>query len=266
MDIACKSVDRVAGLVARRVAGEWRDVYGAVDAMRGRYGYEALTAAELRVFSQNGEDGVIAEIFHRIGTTEETFVEFGVANGRECNTRFLAEVLGWGGTYFESHAGYFAQLSERYRRRPDIQTIPQHLTPQTVNRRFDDAGIATEFDLLSIDVDGQDYWIWRALDRRPRVVVIEFNAALDGQRVEPEGSAHEFAYTDYFGASLGALRSLGDQLGYTLVHVELAAVNAFFVRNDCVGMLGAVRVLERTPNYWLSGTGFPHEDGPYVEV
>jgi hypothetical protein len=256
-------VDRLAGRIALEV---WRQPslhYAAIASLAQRYGYAALSAAELKVFSQNGEDGVLAEIFSRIETTNRFFVEFGVSNGIECNTRFLMEVLGWSGVYFEPVPEVFTRLSERFASRTDVLAIQAFLTPENASDLFAQAGVPPEPDLLSIDIDGQDYWVWEVLEAyRPRVVVIEYNAKLVGARlVERKGSVH--GRID-FGASLEALRALGDRKGYTLVHAELAGVNLFFVRKELAGPFEVP--LARGENFELRGYQHKAGDGDYVEV
>jgi hypothetical protein len=118
---------------------------------------------------------------------------------------------------------------------------------------------AFEPDVASIDVDGADYWIWAAMESiRPRVLVIECNTALDPQRrlVQPDDPAAAWRGTDYYGASVGALAALGAGKGYQLVHVDLAGVNAFFVRSE--QPLGwPDEVPRRGANLWLSSVGHP---------
>jgi hypothetical protein len=110
-------------------------------------------------------------------------------------------------------------------------------------------------------VDGNDYWIWRALDRfRPRVVVIEYNGDLDPASVQvmPYTPGFRWDHSSGYGASLGALEALGGEKGYTLVHTELAGVNAFFVRDDLAADLpSGAAVPRRSANHALMGLGHP---------
>jgi hypothetical protein len=195
-----------------------------------------LTPFELRVFSQNGEDGVLAEIFRRIGVgAQGFFVEFGIESGREGNCVYLADIAGWRGLFMDGDEQFFAALRDKYRATERVRTELAMVTPGNVQELFAGGGVPTEPDVLSIDVDGADYWIWEAIeDYRPRVVVIEYNSALDPRRrlVQPADHDGGWDSTDYFGASLGAMRSLGERKGYRLAHAELSGVNAFFVRED----------------------------------
>ena len=178
------------------------------------------------------------------------------------------EVLGWSGVYFEPAPQAFARLAERLANRADIRTFREFVTPETAQTLFAQAGVPPEPDLLSIDIDGQDYWVWEALDAySPRVVVIEYNAALPAELrvVERKGISRTGpAPRPYFGTSLGAMRALGDRKGYTLVHAELAGVNLFFVRNDLAQSFAPT--LARGPNYFLRGGKHALAGGDHVEV
>jgi hypothetical protein len=223
----------------------------------------SLSEFELRCFSQNGEDGVIAEILARVGTSTRFFVEFGVESGREGNCVFLADVLGWGGLFMEADEVSYASLRRKYIENANVKTIRTAVTPDNVEHLFAAAGVPAEPDVLCIDVDGQDYWIWEALQAyRPRVVVVEYNAALGSQGaiVQPRGHDQPWDGTDYFGASLQALSMLSERKGYQLVHTDLAAINAFFVRGDLTGdrfpTAGDVP-RRQEPNYFLQGYRHP---------
>lgn len=148
---------------------------------------------------------MIAETLARVGTPTRFFVEFGVESGREGNCVFLADVLAWGGLFMEADEVSYASLSRKYIENSHVQTIRAAVTPDNVEHLFATAGVPAEPDVLCIDVDGQDYWIWDALQAyRPRVAVIEYNAALgsQGAGVQPRGHDQPWDGTDYFGASL----------------------------------------------------------------
>lgn len=242
-----------------------RDIYAAQQELIRRYGSGTgvgLTAHEFKVFSQNGEDGVIGEIFHRIGTTNRFFVEFGVENGSQCNTLFLAHTLGWGGVYFEPDPAGFDQLERRYRSNPAVATHSTAITPSNVEQCFHDAGVPLEPDLLSIDVDGNDYWIWNAIvDFRPRVVIIEYNGTLDLDSVviAKKSDHYDWDATANFGSSLRAVEDLADAKGYQLVHTESQGVNAFFVRKDLVSSAEFDVSPRRSANHGFSGLAW-HPD------
>jgi hypothetical protein len=236
-----------------------RGLYGAVADLSRRYELSPrdLTQFELKAFSQNGEDGVIQEITRRVGAGTHTFVEFGIGTGAEGNCVFLAEVMRWRGLFCEADPVAFASLQARYAHASKVMTVNARLTPESIESILLQAGVETEPTLLSIDVDGNDYYLWEALETiRPRIVVIEYNASLDPTvpLVQPYSAAGADG-TAFFGASLAALESLARRRGYRLVHTELAGVNAFFVREDVAGdhFLQVADVPRRPPNYLLDG-------------
>ncbi len=233
-----------------------------------------LSVFELRCFSQHGEDGVIAELLARVGAGPGFFVEFGIETGREGNCVFLADVLGWEGLFIEADEGDYSELAAKYEATGRVTTQNAAVTPANVESLFAAAGVPPEPDVLSIDVDGQDYWIWEALEAyRPRIVVIEYNAVLrPGRRlVQPLGYDRGWDGTDYFGGSLDALCDLADRKGYRLVHTDLASINAFFVRADLGGdaLPGDGEVPRRhQPNYFMQGYRHPAdpERRPYFDL
>jgi hypothetical protein len=204
-----------------------------------RYGDpKRLLRYQLQVCSQNGEDGIIHEIFRRIGTTNRIFAEVGVGNGCENNTAFLLS-LGWTGYWFDGNDNFLAMVQNR----PDIGPSALQWTIAFVDREniadlFRQRGVPIEIDLLSLDIDQNTFYAWEGLrDYRPRVVVIEYNSAIppdvnwkvhyDPQRV--------WDRSQNFGASLKALELFGQELGYCLVGCDIVGANAFFVRSDLVG-------------------------------
>ncbi|QJW99910.1 FkbM family methyltransferase [Frigoriglobus tundricola] len=232
-----------------------------------------LRAFENRVHSQNGEDGILREILGRIGTTNRFFVEFGVESGSECNCAELVFGQQWHGLFLEAADHYFRSLSERYREHPGVKCVQAIVTSTNIENLLEANGVPTEFDVLSIDIDGNDYWVWSAIRRwRPRVVVIEYNASFPPPRkwVMQEDPTHRWNGTNYFGASLASLAALGRAKGYTLVATDSRGVNAFFVRDELVA---ADRFLDPVAAYHYSPPrygphlgGHPPGSGPSVEV
>ena len=192
-----------------------------------------------KVYSQNDEDGILQEIFRRIGTTGRSFVELGVDKGVECNTAKLL-VEGWRGTWIEGSqektnfiAANFADFIKEGR----LRLVTAMISAENINDHVS-CGPDPELDLLSIDIDGNDYWVWKALEAvRPRVVVIEYNAILPPPMslVVPYDTNRVWDGSNYYGASLEALVRLGKDKGYRLVGCCLMGVNAFFVREDLCG-------------------------------
>jgi hypothetical protein len=219
----------------------------------------SLTPFERRVNSQNGEDGILALILYRIGLGSHWFVEFRVQDGSEGNCVSLAQEGGWDGLFIEGDDENYPLLEDRWKGDPQIRVLHAKVTAGTVNELFASAGVPAEVDVLSIDVDGNDYWIWEALQGfRPRIVVIEYNASVDPEATVamPREDDHAWDGTDYFGASIGALRRLGRDRGYRLVHTDSVGVNAFFVREDLAApFLAEDEVPLHPPAYGTDGGG-----------
>lgn len=214
-----------------------------------------LAKAEERISSQNGEDGVLDAIFEMIGTTNRYFVEFGCEDATQCNAAYLLR-SGWRGLFMDG-----AGISGN----PLATVHEEFVTAENVNALFAKYDVPNAFDLLSIDVDGNDYHIWNALTFRPRVVVIEYNAHVGPAQalVMPYNPAFVWDGTDYFGASLRAMRDLGTAKGYELVYCESSGVNAFFVARECLapGFEGPpIEAVYRAPNY--AGQGIRHPPDP----
>lgn len=187
------------------------------------------------------EDGMIEEIFRRIGTSIKYFVEFGVVpQGADNNTTYLL-LQGWRGLWIEISPAIVTAAEGSLRhlvQRDRLRVVNARITAENINELFRDAGVPEEFDLLSIDINGNDYWVWKALEGyRPRVVVIEYNTVLGptvscAMKYSPDFSSNG---TTYFGCSLKALEKLGREKGYSLVGCDHMGSDAYFVRDDLVG-------------------------------
>lgn len=186
-----------------------------------------LDGQEHKVYSQNGEDGIIAHIFGQIDTTDKLAVEFGVGDGQETNTRLLAE-QGWRCQWFDAHEIKNIPTGVTFRR--------AWLTPVTLPLEFAAADIPKEFDLLSIDVDGNDYHLRESIKHyRPRVIIQEYNGCYgpDVEYIMPRNDTYQWQlWSKQFGASLLSLTQQANDLGYDLVYCESRGVNAFYVRRD----------------------------------
>lgn len=192
-----------------------------------------------RAFSQNGEDGVVAEIFARLGRKMEVFVEIGAGDGLQNNTiRWLLD--GASGTWIETGDRNVRAIRAHHGdaiSRGALRVVQEMVTAENVNDLISRPnGDPREIDLLSIDIDGNDYWVWKAIDViHPKVVVIEFNGRYGSTlswTIE-YNAAHVWpGRVSYFGASLKALEKLGREKGYRLIGVEFMGVNAFFLRDD----------------------------------
>jgi hypothetical protein len=231
-----------------------------------------------KVYSQHDEDGIIQEIFRRIGVSERTFIEFGVETGIECNTAKLL-VEGWRGLWIEANAQAckgIASIFEPFLKDRRLTLAHSVVTTENINSLIEKSGLKDEIDLLSIDIDFNDYWIWKAIGTvKPRVVVIEYNAGLHPplSLTVPYQPNRSGDGTNYFGASLEALVRLGRQKGYSVVGCNISGSNAFFVRDDlCADHFITPATAEEhyePPRHFfsllLAGPSAPRP-GPYVTV
>ncbi|WFU18831.1 hypothetical protein [Bradyrhizobium sp. CB3481] len=191
-----------------------------------------------KVFSQEDEDGIIAEIFNRIGTETKQFVEIGVENGWECNTCTLL-YHGWKGVWFEGSSSAVASIKDKFSDR--ISNGQLEANQKFVTRDFS-AELSARWpslkglDLFSIDIDGNDYDIIEALQGKlqARLIIVEYNPKLrppiDWHM--PYRADHVWDGTDWYSASLTAWTRLLSDKGYSLVGCNITGNNAFFVRSD----------------------------------
>lgn len=192
-----------------------------------------------KVYSQNDEDGIIHEIFKRIGCTDKRFIEFGVQDGLESNTHCLL-YEDWRGLWIEGEKKYYNFINQKFHsviQSGQLKVLNSYVTRSNINQLFEESGFTGEIDLLSIDIDGNDYHVWNALKcLNPRVVVIEYNAKFPPhlEWIMPYNENYIWRGTDRQGASLKAYEILGEQLGYALVGTNISGANAFFVRKDLV--------------------------------
>lgn len=201
---------------------------------------DKLNRYEFQAFSQLGDDGIIAEIFKRIGTTNRYFVEFGVEDGSETNSTYLL-YQGWKGLWIdggEQHIATIHKTCAKAIQRGDLKAMQAFITAENIESLFDKASVPTEPDLLSIDIDRNDYYVWKAITKyKPRVVIIEYNAIFRPgcEFVVDYDAAAMWDGTSNTGASLESLVKLGAAKGYKLVACCFAGVNAYFVREDIIG-------------------------------
>lgn len=212
----------------------------------------SLSQAEFKVFSQWGEDGILQYLVSRVPAPMRYFVEFGVQNYQESNTRFLLLNDRWSGLVMdadESNIKFIRQdeIFWRY----SLEVVQAFVTAENVDGLIAKRVPGRDIGILSIDVDGNDYWIWRAITSvSPRIVVVEYNSVFGGRHAvtvpyDPSFHRTRAHYSNlYWGASLPALCDLADSKGYRFVGSNSAGNNAFFVRNDCAGRLRSLKAAE----------------------
>lgn len=246
----------------------------------------SLSDVGFKCHSQCDEDGILLFLFSIIGAGPKLCVEICAGDGMECNCANLILSHGWHGLLVdgdpanvERGRAFYARSKYTYVFPP--QFVQAWITRSSVNRLLADHGFQGEVSLLSIDVDGVDYWIWESIDSiSPRVVVLEYQDIL-GPNVkwtvpyDDHFSAKAYSTTDgmpdFAGASLSAFIALGQRKGYRLVGVNRYGFNAFFVRNDLAANLlpeiGAESCFGHRKAVWGMRERFSKiKDLPWVEV
>lgn len=199
-----------------------------------------ITDNEFRTFSQWGEDGIIQYLLRNIEISRKIFVEFGVQNYTESNTRFLLINNNWSGLVIDGSSENIAYIkNDPIYWQYNLKAINSFITKENINQIFLDNGIQGDIGLLSVDIDGNDYWVWQAIDSvKPAIVVSEYNFRFGATRAVTVPYDAGFVRTKahhsniYYGASLKALCILANKKGYSFVGSNSAGNNAFFVRND----------------------------------
>src|SRR6267378_6208629 len=220
--------------------------------IRAGKSFSCLRDAEFKVFSQFGDDGIIQYLIHRLAPLSDSFVEFGVENYRESNTRFLLLNNNWRGLVLDGsqHCIEHIQADEIYWRHT-LTARCAWITRDNINDLLKEAGFAGEVGLLSIDIDGNDYWVWGKLTViDPVIAITEYNSIFGPELAvtipyDPKFARHRAHYSGQFwGASLPALTQLAHRKGYSLVGCNSAGNNAYFVRNDKIDNLPVLTAKE----------------------
>jgi hypothetical protein len=202
-----------------------------------------LEEAEFQVFSQRGEDGILQFIISRLEIPDKIFIEFGVEDYTESNTRFLLISENWSGLVIDGDKDNIRFIKNDFIYwKYDLTAVCSFITKDNINDLIRQYSPRQDIGLLSVDIDGNDYWVWKAIDViQPRIVVCEYNSAFGPTQTvsipySPDFYRSTAHYSNlYFGASLSAFCHLAEQKGYDFIGTAGAGVNAFFVRKDLSG-------------------------------
>jgi hypothetical protein len=234
----------LARLVARirNIEQQGRKMQEALGRIENRQllGLEACRIADSQfgVFSQWGEDGIIQHLLRHVPVSRKVFIEFGVENYTESNTRFLLINDQWAGLVFDgSQSNIDFIRNDGIYWRHNLKAIQAFVTRENINDLIQSNGLTGEVGLLSIDIDGNDYWVWDAINVvSPAIVIVEYNARFGPEKAVTIPYDANFSRTSapgsgiYYGASLSGLANLGRRKGYALVGSNSAGNNAFFVK------------------------------------
>jgi hypothetical protein len=236
LNLLADQVEQTKVLAAQSMVRELQRLENAIPLSRG----------EFRVFSQFGDDGIVQYVISRIHLPpeEHRFIEFGVENYREANTRFLLLNDNWSGLVMDGSDSHVSSIrSEQIYWRNDLTALARFITRENINSLIEEAGFGGRIGLLSIDVDGNDYWIWEALAKvDPAIVIVEYNGIFGSREAVTipyqsdfiRQKAH-YSYL-YWGTSLPALCHLATKKGYVWIGCNAAGNNAYFVRSEYAGL------------------------------
>mgnify|MGYP000935022603 CR=1 FL=1 len=196
--------------------------------------------AEFKVFSQWGDDGIIQFLVNYLDIPNKFFIEFGVENYKEANTRFLMMNNNWSGLIMDGSKKNIQFIkSMKWYHYYDLIALPEFITCENINNIFDKNNIHGEIGLLHIDIDGNDYWVWKTINTiSPVIVIIEYNSLFGDNKHWTIPYDPSFYRTNahpsnlYYGASISALCQLADEKGYTFIGCNSNGNNAYFIRND----------------------------------
>lgn len=200
----------------------------------------SLSEVEFGVFSQFGDDGIIQWLVNVLEFPHKTFVEFGVGNFRESNTRFLMMNNNWSGLVMDGSESNVAQIiNSEYFWKYELSAKAEFIDTDNINHLLASSQLGKEIGILHVDLDGNDYWIWKEINViSPIVVILEYNSVFGIDRAITipynKGFDRTMAHysTLYWGASLRALHQLSADKGYSFIGCNSAGNNAYFVRID----------------------------------
>jgi hypothetical protein len=211
-----------------------------------------LHEAEFKVFSQWGDDGIIQYLIHNIDIQNKVFIEFGVENYTESNTRFLLMNDNWSGLVMdgsEDHVNYIKndEISWRY----DLTAKAAFINAENINDLILKEGIKGNIGLLHVDIDGNDYWVWKNIQAvEPDIVIVEYNSLFGNERpitipYDPNFVRTKAHYSNlFYGSSLCSLCDLAEERNYSFVGCNSAGNNAYFVKKDKIGSIKPLNAKE----------------------
>ena len=200
---------------------------------------ENLSEVEFQVFSQFGDDGIIQYLIDKLPIKNKTFIEFGVENYKESNTRFLLVNNYWAGMIIDGDLANINQIknSQLYSFY-DLKAIHSFITKDNINELIKSSGLNKEVGILSIDIDGNDYWVWKEIQEiEPQIIICEYNSlfgfeesvTIPYQSDFVRGKSTPF---NFYGTSLKAAHLLATERGYFFIGCNSAGNNAYFINNN----------------------------------
>jgi len=214
---------------------------GIIHQMKNSYSnIKDFSDIEFSVFSQLGDDGIIQYLIHTLEIENKFFVEFGVQNYLESNTRFLLMNDNWSGLIMDGSSDFINFIqNDYYYWKYNLKAKHLFITAENINHAFEEENVKGEIGLLHIDIDGNDYWIWKAIQIiDPVIVIIEYNSGFGDERsitvpYKPDFERYNAHHSGLlFGTSLQALCDLAKEKDYAFVGCNSYGNNAYFVKKD----------------------------------
>lgn len=208
--------------------------------MKNRNDGNGIQSYEFKVFSQFGDDGIIQYLISKMPSIPKKFIEFGVENYTESNTRFLLMNNNWSGLVMDGDKENIKFIrNDHIYWKYALQARCEFITKENINSIIKSEKFDGEIGILSIDIDGNDYWIWKAIQGvNPWIVIVEYNSVFGSKKSITIPYLKNFMRTNahssnlYWGTSLGALIDLGISKGYAFIGCNNAGNNAYFIRKD----------------------------------
>lgn len=200
----------------------------------------SIQDTEFKVFSQWGDDGIIQYLINYLEIGNKVFIEFGVENYLESNTRYLLMNNNWTGLVMDGSSTNVDKIKKSdFYWKYDLIAKSAFITSENINSLIEEVGFKGEIGLLHIDIDGNDYWIWKALHIvEPIIMIVEYNSVFGSDRSITVPYRSDFFRTDahysnlYAGASIAALCDLAKEKGFTFIGSNSTGNNAYFVKNN----------------------------------
>lgn len=217
-------------------------MYGHIAARLIDYN-KPVSENEFSVFSQFGDDGIIQYLLNKIKPVNKFFIEFGVENYLESNTRFLMQNNNWSGFVMDGSEAHIASIKNApFFWKHDLTAVQAFITTENINKLLAENVKSTTPGLLHIDIDGNDYWIWKAINSiTPDIVIVEYNSVFGYERsitipYHPDFVRTKYHHSNlYAGSSILALCNLAEEKGYYFVGSNNAGNNAYFIKKEKIG-------------------------------
>lgn len=208
--------------------------------LKERKNIKSLHETEFKVFSQWGDDGIIQYLIHYLKIENRVFIEFGVEDYEESNTRYLLMNNNWTGLVMDSSSVNVDKIiNSEFYWKYDLTAQFAFITSENINSLIKQAGFKDEIGLMHIDIDGNDYWVWKALEVvNPIIMIVEYNSVFGYEKAITIPYKEDFFCTKahysslYFGASILALCDLAEEKGYSFIGSNSAGNNAYFVKKE----------------------------------